>query len=78
MLWLRCPPTKRAEKRLNRDILIRRGEFDDQPDFLQGQLTGLVSAVAETLSHDTVVGRARGKSTHSERAFARWRTQTRW
>jgi hypothetical protein len=62
MLWLRCLPTNRAEKRLNRDILIRRGEFDDQPDFLEGQLTGLVSAVAEALSHDTVVGCARGKS----------------
>ena len=36
MVWLRCLPTKRAEKRLNRDILIRRGEIDDQPDFLEG------------------------------------------
>jgi hypothetical protein len=56
MLWLRCLPTNRAEKRLNRDIPIRRGEFDDQPDFLEAQLTGLVSAAAEALSHDTVVG----------------------
>ena|ERR1700732_905723 len=62
MLWLRCLPANRAEKRLNPDILIRRGEFDDQPDFLEGQLTGLVTAVAEALSHDTVVGCARGKS----------------
>ena len=35
MLWLRCLPTNRAEKQLSRDILIRRGEFDDQPDFLE-------------------------------------------
>jgi hypothetical protein len=47
MLWLRCLPANRAEKRLNPEILIRRGEFD---------------AVAEALSHDTVVGCARGES----------------
>jgi hypothetical protein len=62
MFLLRCLPANRAEKRLNPGILIRRGEFDDQPDFLKGQLPGLVTAFAEALSHDTVVGCARGKS----------------
>jgi hypothetical protein len=62
MLWLRCLPANRAGKRLNRHILIRRGEFDDQPDFLEGQLTGLATAVAEALSHDTGVGSAPGRA----------------
>jgi hypothetical protein len=53
---LNCLPANRAEKQLNPDILIRRREFDDQPDFLEGQLTGLVTPVADALSHDTVVG----------------------
>jgi hypothetical protein len=38
---------------------LRRREFDDQPDFLEEQPTGLVTVVADLLSHDTVVGCAR-------------------
>jgi hypothetical protein len=41
-------PANRGEKQLNL--------------FLEEQLTGLVTAVAETLSHDTVVGCARRKT----------------
>jgi hypothetical protein len=59
MLLLCRLPASRAEKQVNPDILIRRGEFDDQPDFLEGQLTGPVNAVGEALSHDSVVGCAR-------------------
>jgi hypothetical protein len=50
----------RAEKQLNPDFVIRRCEFDVQPDFLEEQLTALVTVVADRLSHDTVAGCARG------------------